>query len=62
MRRYKRQVSTPYKYTLANLNLRDKKSTSANIITVIPAGSKVEVVDAEEDWYEVSYNGQRGYI
>ena len=62
MRKYKRQEQDSYKYTLANLNLRDKKSTSANIITVIPAGSKVEVVDAEEDWYEVIYNGQKGYV
>lgn len=62
MRKYKRQEQDSYKYTLANLNLRDKKSTSANIITVIPAGSKVELVDAEEDWYEVIYNGQKGYV
>ncbi|QJA08115.1 SH3 domain-containing protein [Romboutsia sp. CE17] len=62
MRKYKRQEQDSYKYTLANLNLRDKKSTSANIITVIPAGSKVEVVDAEEDWYDVIYNGQKGYV
>lgn len=63
MKKRKRQVSEEtFKYTLANLNLRDSKSTEGNIITVIPAGSKVEVIDAEEDWYQVSYNGQRGYV
>ena len=33
------------KYTLANVNLRDAKSTSANVIEVIPEGSPVQVVD-----------------
>lgn len=64
MRKYKRQVDQDdnIKYTLANLNLREGKSTSAKIIALIPAGSKVQVIDAEEDWYEVSYNGMRGYV
>lgn len=62
MRKYKRQQNQNYKYTLANLNLRENKSTSSNVITVIPAGSKIEVLDAAEDWYEVMYNNQRGYV
>ena len=63
MRIKKRQTNSDnIKYTLANLNLRDGKSTSANIITVIPKGSTVQVIDAEEDWYEVIYNGQRGFV
>ena len=64
MHRKKRQPNQniDIKYALANLNLRDAKSTKANVIAVIPAGSKVQVIDAEEDWYEVIYNGQRGYV
>ncbi|MBU5337196.1 L,D-transpeptidase family protein [Intestinibacter bartlettii] len=63
MRIYKRQEDDNYKYTLRNLNLRSTKSTSENnIITVIPAGSKVQVLDAAEDWYEVIYNNQKGYV
>lgn len=62
MKKYKRQQENSYKYTLANTNLREEKSTTSNVITVIPAGSMVQVIDAEEDWYEVSYNGQRGYV
>ena len=63
MRIYKRQEDENYKYTLRNLNLRSTKSTSENnIITVIPAGSKVKVLDAAEDWYEVIYNNQKGYV
>ena len=64
MRRYKRQIlpEDTEKYTLANLNLREEKSTAAKVLTVIPAGSKVQVVDAAEDWYEVIYNGIKGYV
>ena len=62
MKKYKRQSQEAYKYTLANLNLRECKSTTSNIITVIPAGSRVTVIDGEEDWYEVIYNNQRGYV
>lgn len=62
MKEYKRQQQNLYKYTLANTNLREEKSTSSNVITVIPARSKVQVIEAEEYWYEVLYNGKRGYI
>lgn len=51
-----------YKYTLANVNLRQNKSTSANIITVIPKDSKVEMISAEDEWVEVLYNSQKGYV
>ena len=62
MKVYKRQEQISYKYTLVNTNLREEKSTSSNIIAVIPEGSKIQVIDAEEDWYEVIYNGQKGYV
>lgn len=63
MHKYKRQQNQMvFKYTLANLNLRDTKSTEGRIITVIPAGSKIQVLNGEEDWYEVVYNGQRGFV
>lgn len=62
MKEYKRQQQNLYKYILANTNLREEKSTSSNVITVIPARSKVQVIEAEEYWYEVLYNGKRGYI
>ena len=62
MKEYKRQEQNSYKYTLVNTNLRKEKSAYSYVITVIPAGSKVQVIEAEEDWYEVSYNGQSGYV
>lgn len=64
MHKNKRQLNPNenIKYTLANLNLRDEKSVNGKVITVIPKGSQVQVIDAEEDWYEVVYNGQRGFV
>lgn len=62
MRTFKRQSADSYKYTLANVNLRENKSILSNILTVVPVDSKVQVLDAAEDWYEVIYNGQRGYL
>ena len=53
MKNYKRESNSIYKYTLANLNLRSSKSTSGDIITVIPQGSKVEILDGAEDWYDI---------
>ncbi|WP_455540021.1 L,D-transpeptidase family protein [Terrisporobacter sp.] len=63
MYKYKRQQNqVVFKYTLANVNLRDRKSTEGGVIEVIPSGSKVQVVDGEEDWYEVIHNGKRGFV
>lgn len=50
-----------YKYTLSNLNLRSEKSTNANIIAVIPKGTKLEVEFEDEEWIKVKYNSQEGY-
>lgn len=58
----KRDRKVLYKYTIANLNLRQEKSTNSNIITVIPKDSKIEVIDLEEQWIKVVYNGQMGYV
>ncbi|KJF63591.1 hypothetical protein TZ54_08800 [Clostridioides difficile] len=51
-----------YKYALANVNLRSAKSTNSSIITVIPQGAKMEVLDEEDDWIKVMYNSQEGYV
>ena len=51
-----------YKYTLVNLNLREEKSTTSNIITVIPKYSKIEVIDADDEWLKVIYDSKEGYV
>lgn len=51
-----------YKYPISNVNLREGKSTNSKIITVIPKGSKIELLDGEEDWLKVKYNNYEGYV
>lgn len=55
-------LSLTFKYTLANVRLRKNNSTDSPILTVIPKDSKVLVTDAAEDWSEVIYNNQKGYV
>lgn len=62
MKNFKRLQNDIYKYTLANVNLRSSKSTSSDVLAVIPFGSKIQILDGNEDWYEVIYNNQKGYI
>lgn len=53
---------TIYKYTLKNVNLRTSKSEKSKILEVIPKGSKIELLDAEEDWLKVKYGSLEGYV
>lgn len=55
-------LALSFKYTLANVRLRKNNSTDSQIVTLIPEGSKVLVLDSAEDWSEVVYNKQRGYV
>ncbi|WP_294352012.1 SH3 domain-containing protein [uncultured Clostridium sp.] len=43
-----------YKYTLKNVNLRAEPSKTAEVLNVIPQGSKVKVIDMEDEWTELS--------
>ena len=51
-----------YKYAIRNVNLRTQKSDTSTIITVIPSGSKMELIDGEEDWLKVKYKEYEGYV
>lgn len=51
-----------YKYTLAAVNLQQEKSLTGNTLAIIPSGTRIQVLDGEEDWYKVSYNDQVGYV
>jgi uncharacterized protein YraI len=44
----------------ANVNLRSRPGTDAEILATIPAGSRVEVTDCSE-WCMVMWNGQSGF-
>ena len=49
--------------TTANLNLRQGTSTSSKILTTIPKGKTIEILDkSNTSWYRVRYNGKTGYV
>lgn len=49
--------------TTANLNMRSGYSTAYKILTTIPNGKQVTVLNKESNgWYKVQYNGVTGYV
>ena len=59
----KPSVPTEKGVTTANLNLRMEASTSSKIITTIPKGKTIEIVDkSKTGWYKVNYSGKTGYV
>lgn len=43
------------------LNMRNAASTSGDVITQIPAGAKVQVLESNGTWAHATYNGISGY-
>ncbi len=72
MRRFMRQNATspfqtapfptPYKYTISSTSLLESKSTTAPVLAIIPAQTRVQVIDGAEDWYQIIYDYQTGYV
>jgi hypothetical protein len=52
----------PPAMTGSNVNLRQGPGTSYTVITLIPAGSPVNVSGCQSGWCQVSFQGQSGYI
>ena len=50
------------KVTTETLNLREEPSTESDIVAQISSGEECEVIEDEEDWYEVKYGEYTGYI
>ena len=50
------------KYALKNINLYESKSNESKILTAIPMGSKINVLDMEEEWDKASFNSITGYV
>ena len=47
----------------SKLNLRAEASTSAAVVTKVPGGSTVEVLNTDlNGWYQISYSGKTGYV
>lgn len=45
-----------------DVNLRKRPSTSSALVERVPVGETVEVLDYEDDWCKVKWNGYTGYI
>ena len=45
-----------------SLNLRQSASTGSRVLTTIPQGVRVEVIQRGEGWSNVTYNGFWGYV
>lgn len=49
-------------YTTANLQVREKASTSSKRLGVLKKGTAVQTYSKSNGWYEIRYNGKKAYI
>ncbi len=49
-------------YVQTDMNFRSGASTTATLIGSVPAGAQVEVLDTQNGWNLIRYNGVTGYI
>ncbi len=45
-----------------NVNLRDGPGTTYSVVTLIPAGSSVELGECKDGWCQAVFQGHNGYI
>lgn len=55
---------TPKNYYIKSsaVNVREKSTTSSNVVTTLTQNTQVKAVGEEGDWYKVEVNGKSGYI
>lgn len=47
----------------SGVNMRSEPSSNATLVTSIPAGSDIQVVEkTNSEWYKVRYDGKTGYV
>ena len=46
----------------SGLNLREQATTSSKVLSVIPSGTYVDLLEDSGSWLKVKYNGKSGYI
>ena len=45
------------------LRLRSEASTSSSVLTMLPSGAEVDILETvDSEWYQVSYGGQVGFV
>ena len=58
---YRRDLKYVTKYTNDNLNLR-KSPNDGEVLLTIPVGNQIAVLEEENGWAKVIYNGIQGYV
>ena len=48
--------------TASALNMRAEPTTSSSVVTTVPRGTVVLVLESANGWYKVQYQGQTGYM
>ena len=48
--------------TDSTLNFRSSPSTSASIISSLPSGTRLAVLESSDGWHKIATNGQTGYV
>ncbi len=56
------KAATTLKVTADTLNLREKASTSSDILTLLSKGDTLELVEEDGDWYKVKFDKYTGYV
>lgn len=56
------KAATTLKVTADTLNLRQKASTSSDILTLLSKGNELELIEEDGDWYKVKYKTYTGYV
>ena len=56
------KASTTLKVTADTLNLRQKASTSSDILTLLSKGDTCELIEEDGDWYKVKFDKYIGYV
>ena len=51
-----------YSVNASSLNMREEASANARIICKIQQNANVEVIEMNDDWTKIYYNGQNGYV
>lgn len=57
------KVKTNIATVTANaLNVRSKASTNSSVVTLLPKGYNLEVIENQGDWIKISIGGKTGYV
>jgi len=48
--------------TAKTLNVRSTASSDGSVLGVLSEGSRVTVIDSENGWYKIQYNGSTGFV